>query len=202
MLSVALTGNIAAGKSTVAKLFQDWGAARFDADQAVHRLQQPGTKVFEAILARFGPEVRAADGSLDRARLRARVLADPAERAALEQLVHPAVRAERGRVLQEARSPVGILVSEIPLLFEAADPQDFAAIVLVDAREATRAARLVQERGLSREEAESFIAAQQPAGPKRERSTFIIENNGSREALRDRAWEVWRKLVSLARNRA
>ena len=202
MLSIALTGNIAAGKTSVAKLFQDWGAARFDADQAVHQLQQPGTKVFEAILARFGPEVRAADGTLDRARLRALVLADPAERAALEQIVHPAVQAERRRILTEARSPAGILVSEIPLLFEAADPKDFAAIVLVDAKEATRAARLVQERSLSSEEAGAFIAAQQPAGPKRERATFVIENNGSREALRDSAWGVWRKLVSLARNRA
>lgn len=200
MLNVALTGNIAAGKSSVASLFQHWGALVFDADAVVRRLQQPGTPVFTAIMARFGPAILSPDGTLDRAALRARILADPAERKALEAIVHPAVRAERSGLLEANSS--AIVVSDIPLLFEAADPAEFDAVVLVDAPEPQRMARLMQDRGFSREEAESLVRLQLPAGPKRVASDFVIENDQSRELLRDRAWQVWRKLVSLARNRA
>lgn len=203
MIHVALTGNIASGKSAVASLFRDWGATVFDADEAVRRLQQPGTPVFQAIVTRFGPGIVAADGSLDRAALRGRVLADPAERQALEAIVHPAVQAERRRLLESTPLPAGaILVSEIPLLFEAADPAEFAAVVLVDAPEQQRVDRLVQQRGIAPREALALVEMQLPAGPKRLRSDHVIENNQSREALRDRAWQVWRKLVSLARKPA
>lgn len=211
MIHVALTGNVASGKSTVASLFADWGARVLDADATVHRLQQPGTPVFEAIVARFGPGILAQDGALNRAALRARILADPAERQALEAIVHPAVRAERGRLLEAApgAGEVGragaagaIVVSDIPLLFEAADPGEFDAVVLVDAPEPQRIARLIQERGFSREEAEALVGLQLPADQKRLRSDFVIDNDQSREVLRDRAWRAWRKLISLARNRA
>jgi len=205
MLHVALTGNVASGKSTVASLFGDWGATVLDADATVHRLQQPGTPVFGAIVARFGPSILAPDGMLDRAALRARILADPAERKALEAIVHPAVQAERCRMLEAwpaGGGAGGIVVSDIPLLFEAADPAEFDAVVLVDAPEPQRIGRLMQERGFSREEALALVRLQLPAGPKRLRSDFSIENDQSRELLRDRAWQVWRKLVSLARNRA
>jgi len=203
MLTAALTGNIAAGKSAVARLFADWGARVLDADAIVRELQQPGRPVFAAIVERFGAGVLAADGGLDREALRTRILADPAAKAALEAIVHPAVRAERARLLASGDGgPHSIVVSEIPLLFEAADPAEFDVVVLVDAPEALRLARLQQERGLSRSEAEALLRLQLPAGPKRERSTFVIDNDASRETLRDRAWRVWRKLVSRARERA
>lgn len=203
MLNVALTGNVAAGKSAVARLFADWGAAVLDADAIVRRLQRPGTPVFDAIVARFGREVVATDGQLDRAALRSRILGDPTERQALEQIVHPAVQAERRRLLgQRPGSLDGIIVSEIPLLFEAADPAGFDAVVLVDAPEALRVDRLVRERGFSPPEAAALLRLQLPAGPKRLRADFIIDNDASREVLRERAWSLWRKLLSLARNRA
>lgn len=203
MLQVALTGNAASGKSTVASLFREWGATVFDADATVRRLQQPGTPAFDAIVAKFGREILARDGSLDREALRTRMLADPTERRALENIVHPAVQAERRRLLEQQDAPAeAILVSDIPLLFEAANPAEFDAVVLVDAPESLRVDRLVQQRGLSRSDAEALLRLQVPAGEKRARSDFVIENDQSREVLRERAWEVWRKLLSRARNRA
>jgi len=173
----------------------------------VRRLQQPGTPVFAAIVARFGPGILAQDGTLNRAALRARILTDPAERQALEAIVHPAVRAERRRLLESPDGAAGggpgaIVVSDIPLLFEAADPGEFDAVVLVDAPEPQRIARLIQDRGLSREEAQALVQLQLPADQKRLRSDCVIDNDQSREVLRDRAWLAWRKLISLARNRA
>ena len=139
MLHVALTGNVASGKSSVGRLFADWGATVIDADAIVRELQQPGTPIFERIAARFGPEVVTPDGELDRGRLRALVLADPTARKDLEAIVHPAVAAERERLIDEARRRgAAIVVSDIPLLFEVMDPQAFDAVVLVDAPEQIR----------------------------------------------------------------
>jgi len=200
MLHAALTGNIAAGKSAVATLFRDWGATIIDADAIVRRLQRPGTAVFQAIVTRFGPEALAASGTLNRPALRARILADPVEKRALEAIVHPAVEAERQRLLRlagSARDP--IVISDIPLLFETMDPSKFGAVVLVDAPEPVRLERLVAHRGLAATEASALIASQQPSAGKRARADFVIDNDGSRDQLRERTWWVWRKLLSRAR---
>ena len=203
MLNVALTGNIAAGKSSVTAMLRDWGATVIDADAIVRDLQRPGTPVFQAIVARFGPGTVGADGALDRAALRARILARPEERKLLEAIVHPAVEAERQRLLAAATaSPGGIVINDIPLLFEAMDPSRFDAVVLVDAPEPLRRSRLTGERGLKPTEAEALIRAQMPTAQKRERTDFVIENDAGRDALRERAWMVWRKLLSRARSRA
>lgn len=203
MLHVALTGNVASGKSSVARHFSDWGAALIDADAIVRELQRPGTPIFARIASRFGPEVVAPDGELDRARLRTLVLADPAARQDLEAIVHPAVAAERERLIDDARRRgETIIVSDIPLLFEAMDPDAFDAVILVDAPEQIRRERLIRDRGLSSEEADGLFRAQHPAADKRARSEFIIDNDSSRVELRDRAWRVWRRLHSRARARA
>jgi dephospho-CoA kinase len=203
MYHVGLTGNIAAGKSSVAALLRDWGATVIDADAIVRDLQRPGAPVFRAIVEHFGPGAVAADGTLDRAALRARILARPQERERLEAIVHPAVEAERERLLAAAPATAGgIVVHDIPLLFEATDPSRFDAVVLVDAPEPLRLARLTGDRGLRRQEAETLIRAQMPAARKRERADFIIENDASRDALREHAWLVWRKLLSRTRARA
>jgi len=200
MLNVALTGNVAAGKSTVAGHFAAWGATVIDADAIVRGLQRPGTPVFEAIVARFGPGAVAVDGTLDRAALRTRLLANPEDRRDLEAIVHPAVDAERRRLLLAARrSGVPIVVNDIPLLFEAMDPSRFEAVVLVDAPEPVRKGRLMTTRGLSSGEAAALISAQLPSAGKRARAHFVVDNDGSPEQLRDRAWLVWRRLVSRAR---
>ena len=142
MLNVALTGNIASGKSTVAELFERWGATLIDADRLVREAQAPGSPV----LAGHRRAVRPGHGRRPTARstatrLRRRVMGDPAALADLNRIVHPEVLARRA-ALERRRAQRGdrIVVSDIPLLFEAADPSAFDAIVLVDAPEAVRRA--------------------------------------------------------------
>ena len=148
---------------------------------------------------RFGGDVLAADGALDRPALRRRVMADPAALAELNRIVHPAVYRRRAELLADARARGDrIVVSDIPLLFEAADPAEFDAIVLVDAPATVRRQRLMAHRGLSAEEAGRMIAAQAPSGPKRARSTFIIDNDGDLPTLEARARAVWDRLVARA----
>ncbi|MGH7585241.1 MAG: dephospho-CoA kinase [Gemmatimonadales bacterium] len=195
-LNVGLTGNVASGKSRVAALFQRWGAAVIDADAIVHELQRPGTDVHAAIVRRFGPGVLLPDGTLDRAALRDWVLVDPGARQDLEAIVHPAVAARRAELVDAARErDVPVIVSEIPLLFEALDPAAFDAVVLVEAPEAVRRRRLMERRGLAPADADRLIAAQMPSGLKRARSRFVIENDGSPDELERRSRAVWEALA-------
>src|SRR5579884_556215 len=184
MLNVGLTGNIAAGKSTVVALFRRWGATIIDADALAREAQAPGGEVLAAIVRRFGADVLAPDGGLDRAALRAKVMGDQAALDALNAIVHPAVRRRRDV----------LVVHEIPLLFEALDPAEFDAIVLVDAPAAVRRTRLRALRGLSNEDADRMIAAQMPAERKRARSDFVIENDTGLADLEARAREVFVEL--------
>lgn len=192
MRRIALTGNIAAGKSTVAELLRRWGAVLFDADDVVRRLQRPGSRVFDRIVAHFGPEILRADGELDRARLRERIVTDPAERERLEAIVHPAVE-ERRRAAEAAAEAAGapLFVADIPLLFEAADPGVYDGVILVDAPEAERRRRLVDDRHLTPDDAERLMALQMPASAKRPRATWIIDNDGDRATLEARTRAVW-----------
>jgi dephospho-CoA kinase len=199
MLSVALTGNIGAGKSTVAELFRRWGATIIDADQLVRELQGPGQPVLAAIAARFGSDLLMADGSLDRPALRARVLADAGALADLNRIVHPAVHRRRQELLEQAQARGDpIVVSDIPLLFETADPADFDAVVLVDAPSALRRARLLASRTLHPSEADRLMAAQLSSDPKRSRSDYVIDNEGDLLALERAASRVWEALAGRA----
>jgi dephospho-CoA kinase len=199
MLNVALTGNIAAGKSSVAELFRRWGATVLDADAIVREVQAPGTPVMRRIAERFGDGVVRPDGSLDRPALRRIVMADAGSREALERIVHPAVHARRAVLAAEAEARGDrIVVSDIPLLFESGDPEVFDAVVLVDAPAPVRLRRLMQDRGLSEAEAQAMVGAQMPAPAKRPRSHFIIDNGGDLAALERAASEVWRTLVARA----
>jgi dephospho-CoA kinase len=199
VLNVALTGNIAAGKSAVAALFGEWGATILDADRMVRELQAPGSPVLADIAARFGADLILPDGGLDRPALRAFVLRNDAALAALNAIVHPRVAERREALMAEARARGDrIVVNDIPLLFEAADPEAFDAVVLVDAPPALRRRRLVEQRGLDPAEADRMIAAQLPSDAKRERSTFVIDNDGDRAELERNARAVWRGLERLA----
>jgi len=199
MLSVALTGNIGAGKSTVAGLFKQWGATVIDADELVRQAQAPGQPVLRDIAARFGADVIFNDGSLDRAALRARVLADTTALADLNRIVHPEVRRRRLELMEQARARGDrIVISDIPLLFEADDPKCFDAVVLVDAPEPVRRSRLLASRALSPVEAERMMAAQMPTTTKRTRSDYIIDNDGDLPALERAARSVWEALLARA----
>jgi dephospho-CoA kinase len=199
MLSVALTGNIGAGKSTVAELFKRWGATIIDADQLVREAQAPGHPVLADIVTRFGKELLKADGSLDRVALRARVLTDASALADLNRIVHPEVHRRRRELVAQARARGDrIVVSDIPLLFESADPAEFDAVVLVDAPEAVRRVRLLSSRTLTAEEANRLMSAQLSSVPKRARSDYVIDNDADLAALERAASAVWEKLAARA----
>lgn len=199
MLNVGLTGNIASGKSTVTELFRRWGATIIDADALVREAQAPGTRVLAAIASRFGSAMLRPDGTLDRAALRQKVMNNPAALADLNAIVHPDVHRRRDELMRRAAARGDrIVVSDIPLLFEAADPAEFDAVVLVDAPIEIRRARLMRERALTAAEADRMIEAQQPAESKRARSDYLIENGADLAALEADARRVWAALEALA----
>ncbi len=199
LLNVALTGNIAAGKSTVVDLFRKWGATVIDADALARDAQAPGSAVLAAIAKRFGADVLASDGTLDRAALRAKVMGDDPALAALNAIVHPAVQQRRLELQRVARERGdAIVVNDIPLLFEVLDPSQFDAVILVDAPVPVRRARLRALRGLSNDEADRMIAAQMPAERKRARSQFVIDNAGTVAQLEKRAQTVFAELRTRA----
>ena len=194
MINVALTGNAAAGKSTVARWFVEWGATLIDPDELVRELEQPGSPTLAAIARHFGARVLRPDGALDRAGLRRIVLEDPAQREALNTIVHPAVQARRDQLVREARARGdAVVVNDIPLLFEVLDPGAFDLVVLVDAPEAVRRARL-RERGLQTAEIDRLFAAQLPADVKRDRSDIVLDNGGTLDQLKRAAWDAWQTI--------
>jgi dephospho-CoA kinase len=195
MRVVALTGTLAAGKSAVGTLFQRWGATVIDADAIVRELQQPGQPVLAAIVARFGPGILRADGTLDRAQLRHLILADAAAKQDLEGIVHPAVERRRRELLAEAESRGNrIVIVEIPLLFEVADPGAYDGIVVVDAPRSERRRRLIVDRYLAPDEADRLLDAQLSPEIKRAGATWVIDNGGDRDALEQGARAVWREI--------
>jgi dephospho-CoA kinase len=204
MLHVALTGNVASGKSTVAELFREWGATIIDADRLVREAQQPGSDTLARIAERFGPGVLTDTGELDRDAVRDLVFTDAAARRDLEAIVHPAVWRRRDALLEEARARGDrVVVSDIPLLFEVADAGRFPlesldAIVLVDAPADVRRARLVELRGIEPAEADRMIAAQLPSERKRNRATWVIDNDADLATLVRRARHVWDALADRA----
>jgi len=132
VLNVALTGNAAAGKSTVARWFKQWGATLIDADDLVREVERPGSPTLTQIARHFGEPVLLPDGSLDRSRLRRIMLEDPAQREALNAIVHPAVQARRDQLVRAARARGdAIVINDIPLLFEVLDPGAFDLVVIV-----------------------------------------------------------------------
>ncbi|MGB7211372.1 MAG: dephospho-CoA kinase [Gemmatimonadales bacterium] len=195
MLSIALTGNIGAGKSEVLRRFRDWGATVIDADQLAREAQQPGTDVLNAIVGRFGREVLLPSGELDRAALRGLVIGDDEALSALNGIVHPAVRKRREQLVAEALGRGdAVVVNDIPLLFEAADPGAFDLVVLVDAPTDLRRERLIRHRSLTAQEADRMIEAQIPAERKRERADLIIENAGTLADLDRSARTAWEEI--------
>jgi dephospho-CoA kinase len=195
MLHLALTGNIASGKSTVAELLAVHGATIIDADLLAREAVAPGTTGLAAVVDRFGSGILLPDGTLDRMALRQRVFRDPVAREALNAIVHPAVHRLREVAVHAARSRGDrVVISDIPLLFEVGLEHAFDAVILVDAPEAVRRDRMVRDRGLSPADAQAMINAQWPAERKRAAATWIVENDGSRETLTRQVDELWQEI--------
>jgi len=199
MLKVGLTGNIAAGKSTVAGVWRELGAAVIDADELARRAVDPGTPAYHAIAAEWGESVVVAGGELDRAALRRIVFADPGARERLEEIVHPAVASLRDELYRQAEARGDpLVVADIPLLFEVGLVDEFDVVVLVDAPEEARLVRLVGDRGMDPQEARRIIMSQMPSELKRARADYVIENTGTVAGVERRAREVWEELTRRA----
>lgn len=202
MLLVALTGNIASGKSTVARLLVEHGATLIDADVLARDAVRNGSPGYDAIVGRWGNAVLQPDGALDRGALRRRVFDRPDELHELNAIVHPEVERKRADLVAEARARGDrVVVCDIPLLFENNLAEGFDRIILVDAPRPIRLERLVRDRGLRETEAMAMIAQQMPADLKRARADFVIDNDGTRQALTKRVDEVWHALIEEARAR-
>ena len=194
-MRVGLTGGVASGKSTVSAILAELGAVVVDADLLAREVVAPGTPGLAAVVAEFGEGVLAPDGSLDRPALGAVVFADEAARRRLEAIVHPLVRA-RGRALEEAAPAGAVVVHDIPLLAETGQAAGFDAVVVVDVPVETQVERMVSQRGMSREDAEARIAAQATREERLAVATYVVDNTGTREDLRDRVTEVFEKLTA------
>lgn len=180
MLSVALTGNVASGKTAVADRWRTLGVPVVSADELARRAVVPGSEGLDRVVEAFGDEMLSAEGSLARDRLRALVFEDPAARRRLEEILHPIVWKLREEWLNDRRAEgASVVVSEIPLLFETGREGDFDAVVLVDAPAEIRRRRMVRDRGLEPSEAGRIIDAQMDAEQKRKRADFVIDNVGS-----------------------
>jgi dephospho-CoA kinase len=200
MLLIGLTGNIASGKSEVARMLADRGATLIDADVLAREAVRPETQALRDIVKRWGKDVLKKDGSLDRKALRQIVFADQSELDALNRIVHPGVTRLRDREIAAAKERGDqIVVCVIPLLFERNLVEEFDAIVLVDAPRPIRLERLVATRGLEETDAMNMIAAQMPAELKRARADYVIENTGSLDDLEHDVDTLW---SSLQRNAA
>jgi len=195
-LSVGLTGGIGSGKSEVLKRLKAHGATVVDADLAARRVVEPGTVGYDAVVKEFGSAVVADDGTLDRAKLGAVVFADPARRAALNAIVHPLVGALMAE-WADAAPAGGIVVYDIPLLVEGGADRGYAAVIVVDADEEVRYARLLANRGMSREDAAARMAAQASRQDRLAAADYVIANNGSLEDLDQETDRVWSELLTL-----
>ncbi|HMI47509.1 MAG TPA: dephospho-CoA kinase [Gemmatimonadaceae bacterium] len=199
MILIGLTGNIASGKSEVAKMLADRGATIIDADELAREAVRPETQALRDIVKRWGKDVIKQDGSLDRAELRRIVFADQSELDALNRIVHPGVTRMQDREVARAKERGDpIVVCVIPLLFERNLVHEFDAIVLVDAPRPLRLERLVANRGLEETEAMNMIAAQMPAELKRARADHCIDNVGSLDDLERNVDALWSSLQRVA----
>ncbi|MFD1831915.1 dephospho-CoA kinase [Streptomyces desertarenae] len=193
MLSVGLTGGIGSGKSEVSRLLGEHGAVIVDADRIAREVVAPGTEGHAAVVAEFGEEVLAPDGTLDRPRLGALVFGAPERLKALNAIVHPLVGA-RSAELQRAAGEDAVVVHDVPLLVENGLGPLYDLVVVVDASTENRLDRLVRLRGMTEADARARMAAQATREQRLAVADVVIDNDGSPEQLRERVAELWRRL--------
>jgi dephospho-CoA kinase len=199
MLLVGLTGGIGTGKSTVARMLEKWGAVVFDADVLARQAVAPGTPGFDQVVERFGPNVLAPGGGLDREALASIVFSDPAARRDLEGIVHPEVRRMFAEGCEEYRDSDRVVVFSAPLLVETGMHTAFDLLIVVSAPVATQIERLMRDRGMGERDVQARIAAQLPLEAKAEVADILVDNEGSLEDLERRVERVWRDLDAQAR---
>ena len=189
MVVIGLTGGIGAGKSTVAEMLEQRGAAIIDADRIAREVVEPGRPAYDAVVARFGPPAVASDGTLDRPALAALVFGDDDARRDLEAITHPAIQAEMASQMLALAEPERVVVLDIPLLKEKRAPM--AGIIVVDVPEDVAVGRLVAHRGFEEADARARIAAQISRQTRRALADVIIDNSGDRSHLESQVDQAW-----------
>jgi dephospho-CoA kinase len=195
---IGLTGSIATGKSTVARMLVGKGAALLDADLIAREVVEPGQPALAEIAAHF-PGVVSADGTLDRQALGERIFSSPAERAVLNAITHPRIQAEvmaRTQALSEQGVPV--VIYDAALLIENKLHEALEGVILVTAPAAVQRQRLIARNGLTAEQADARIASQMPQEEKRKFATWVIDNGGTLAATQLQVDALWERLRSPA----
>jgi dephospho-CoA kinase len=198
VLLVGLTGGIGSGKSTVARLLEKRGAVVFDADLLAREAVEPGTPGHAAVIERFGADVLAPGGELDRDALASIVFADPAARRDLEQIVHPEVRRLFAEGSEAYRDTDRVVVFSAPLLVETGMHTAFEVLVVVSATVATQIERLMRQRGMSEPSIRVRIDAQAPLEDKAAAADFLVDNEGSLDELESQVEQLWNDLSTRA----
>jgi dephospho-CoA kinase len=192
-VKIGLTGGIGCGKSAVGAVLRELGAEYADADRLVHELLAAGSPVLEQVAGRFGTEVLAADGGVDRKRLGAIVFGDRAALRDLEDLLHPAVRAELRRRMAASTAPAFVL--DAIKLIEGGLYRDVDSVWVVTCEPAEQRRRLVELRGMAPAEAEARIAAQPPQAERLPYAQVVIANDGALADVRRQVEEAWGRVV-------
>ncbi len=194
MIKIGLTGSIGMGKSTVAKMFADLGAAVWDADDAVHRMYGKDGAAIEPIRALFPAAV--LDGVIDRQRLAAIVLSDPAALQKLEAVVHPLVASDREEfIAAAAHAGVEAAVFDIPLLFENGSEQFFDVVIVVSAPAAVQEARVLERPGMTRQKLDAILSEQLPDAQKRERADYIVSTDRPLAETRSAVEAIFKEII-------
>ena len=198
MLLVGLTGGIGSGKSTVARMLEERGAVVFDADVLARKAVEAGSPGYQAVVERFGANVLAPGGELDREALASIVFADPAARRDLEAIVHPEVRRMFAEGAEEHRGSDRVVVFSAPLLVETGMHTAFEILVVVSTTVDTQVERLLRDRGMSEDAVRARIAAQAPLEDKAAVADVLIDNEGSLEELERQVERAWADLAARA----
>ncbi|RYC10924.1 dephospho-CoA kinase [Nocardioides zhouii] len=196
-MRVGLTGGVASGKSTVSTILAELGAVVIDADLIAREVVARGTPGLDAVVAEFGPELLTPDGDLDRPAMGALVFGDPDARKRLEAIIHPLVH-RRSAELEEQAGDSAVVVHDIPLLAEVGRAGSFDAVIVVDAPPELQVSRMVEDRGWTREDAESRIAAQATRDDRLAIATYVVDNTGTRDELRAQVEEIYAVLAARA----
>jgi dephospho-CoA kinase len=196
MLTVALTGGVGSGKSTVAAILAGLGVPVIDADEIAHALTSPGSPVLDLIAEAFGEQLIDRNGHLDRAALRARVFADPPARKRLEAILHPRIRSEMLRRLSEQDAPYAVL--DIPLLFETGQTDIADRILVVDLPQSEQIRRVRARSGLDIQEIRRIIDSQAPRSIRLAGADDIVDNGGAPGVLREQVTRLHQKYLELA----
>ncbi|MBW2123389.1 MAG: dephospho-CoA kinase [Deltaproteobacteria bacterium] len=201
MVVVALTGGIATGKTTVARMFAEQGALVIDLDRLSRLVVEPHKPEWKEVVAAFGPTVVRQDGSLDRSRLARIIFRDPAKRKRLEQIVHPRVLEEYEKRLKEIldKGAEHVVIVDIPLLMEVGMQDDFEKVIVVYIPVESQLKRLIEREGLSEEEARAWLNSQISIEEKVALADFVIDNTGSIERTRRQVRRIYKTLRMLGR---